>query len=134
MLLNNNNEITKQFFLYKNRNVMTNNSLINIDNDSYISNSHQSKTTKDQSTSTANTSEALAIKEDISDKNTIKTDVNNTTKNNQNLNIDVKRVRKYTIDVENQLKEIRKNLHHRYQTGQRKPSYILVPTMHQIAH
>ena len=38
---------------------MTNNSVINIDNDSSIANSHQSKFTKDQSTSTVNTSEML---------------------------------------------------------------------------
>ena len=43
---------------------MTNNSVINIDSNSSIANS-----TKDQSTSTANTNEALIITEDICDKN-----------------------------------------------------------------
>ena len=42
---------------------MTNNSVTNIDNDSSINNSRQSKFTKDESTSTANTSEALIITE-----------------------------------------------------------------------
>ena len=73
---------------------MTNNSVINIDNNSSIANSHQSKFTKDQSTSTANTSEALIITEDISDKNKIKNDASNTTSNNQNLDNNVERVRK----------------------------------------
>ena len=73
---------------------MTNNSVTNIDNDSFINNSRQSKFTKDQSTSTANTSEALIITEDISDKNKIKNDASNTTSNNQNLNNDVERVKK----------------------------------------
>ena len=62
ILINNNNEIIKQFFLYNNsaaENTMTNNSVINIDNNSSIANS-----TKDQS---ANTSQALIITEDISD-------------------------------------------------------------------
>ena len=82
ILHDNNNEITKQFFLYKNsaekkisENFMTNNSVISIDNDSSIATSHQSKFTKDQSTSTANTSEALITREDISDKDKIKNDV-----------------------------------------------------------
>ena len=82
ILHDNNNEITKQFFLYKNsaekkisENVMTNNSVISIDDDSSIATSHQSKFTKDQSTSTANTSEALITREDISDKDKIKNDV-----------------------------------------------------------
>ena len=35
---------------------------------------------------------------------------------------DVERVRKNAINVENQLKEIRKSLHQRYQNGQRKPN------------
>ena len=129
ILHNNNNEITKQFFLYKNsaekklsENVITNNSVINIDNDSSIANSHQSKFTKDQRTSTANTSEALIITEDISDKNKIKNEASNTTSNNQNLVNDVARVRKNAINVENQLKEIRKSPHQRYQNGQRKPN------------
>ena len=46
-LHNNNNQITKHFFLYKNstekklsENAKTNNSVINIDNDSSIANSH----------------------------------------------------------------------------------------------
>ena len=47
---------------------MTNNSVIDIDHDSSIANSNQSKFKKDQSTSTANTSEALIITNDISDK------------------------------------------------------------------
>ena len=108
ILRNNNNEITKDFFLDNNsaekklsENVMTNNSVINLENNSSITNS-----TKDQSTPTANTSEALLITEDISDKNKIKNDVNNTTNNNQNLDNDVERVTKNTINVENQLKEI----------------------------
>ena len=108
ILRNNNNEITKDFFLYNNsaekklsENVMTNNSVINIENNSSITNS-----TKDQSTPTANTSEALLITEDISDKNKIKNDVNNTTNNNQNLDNNVERLTKNTINVENQLKEI----------------------------
>ena len=82
ILHDNNNEITKQFFLYKNsaekkisENFMTNNSVISIDNDSSIATSHQSKFTKDQSTLTANTSEALITREDISDKDKIKNDV-----------------------------------------------------------
>ena len=62
---------------------MTNNSVINIDNESSIANSHQSKFTKDQSISTANTCEALIITEDISD--------------NQNLDNDVEQVRKKKI-------------------------------------
>ena len=73
---------------------MTNNSVINIDNDSSIANSHQSKFTKDQSISTANTCEALIITEDISDNNKIKNDVNNTTNNNQNPDNDIEQVRK----------------------------------------
>ena len=73
---------------------MTNNSVINIDNDSSIANSHQSKFTKDQSISTATTCEALIITEDISDNNKIKNDVNNTTNNNQNLDNDIEQVRK----------------------------------------
>ena len=97
---------------------MANNSVIKTDNDSSIANSHQSKFTKDQSTSTANTSGALIITEDISDKNGIKNDINNTTSNNQNLDNDVDRVRKNAINVKNQLKEIRKNPHRRYQNGQ----------------
>ena len=87
-------------------NVMTNNSVINIDNDSFIANSHQSKFTKDQFTSTVNTSEALRITKDISEKNKMKHVVNNTANNNQNLDNDVERVRKNAIKVENQLKEI----------------------------
>ena len=93
ILRNNNNEITKQFFLYNNseekelsENVMTNNSVINIDNNSSIANS-----TKDQSISTANTGEALIITEDISDKNKTKNDLKNTANNNQNLDNDVER-------------------------------------------
>ena len=43
--------------------VSSHNSVINIDNDSSIANSHQSKFTKGQSTSTANTNEALIITE-----------------------------------------------------------------------
>ena len=122
-LRNDNSEITKQFFPdnspaeKKSENVMTNNSVINIDNNSSIANS-----TKDQSTSTANTSEALIITEDICDKNKIKNDVNNTTNNNQNLDNDDERVRKNAINVENQLKEIRKSMHQRYHNGQRKPN------------
>ena len=109
ILHNDNNEITKQFFPdnnpaeKKSENVMTNNSVINIDNNSFIANS-----TKDQSTSTANTSEALIITEDICDKNKTKNDVNNTTNNNQNLENDDERVRKNAINIESQLKEIRK--------------------------
>ena len=57
-------------------NVMTNNSVVNIDNDSSIANSQQSKFTKNQSKSTTNFSEALIIIEDISDKNKIKNDIN----------------------------------------------------------
>ena len=57
-------------------NVMTNNSVVNIDNDSSIANSQQSKFTKNQSKSTKNFSEALTIIEDISDKNKIKNDIN----------------------------------------------------------
>ena len=57
-------------------NVMTNNSVVNIDNDSSIANSQQSKFTKNQSKSTANLSEALIIIEDISHKNKIKNDIN----------------------------------------------------------
>ena len=108
-LRNDNSEITKQFFPdnspaeKKSENVMTNNSVINIDNNSFIANS-----TKDQSTSTANTSEALIITEDICDKNKTKNDVNNTTNNNQNLENDDERVRKNAINIESQLKEIRK--------------------------
>ena len=71
---------------------MTKNSLINIDNDSSIANGHYSKFTKDQSTLTENSSEALIITENISDMNEIKNDVNN-----QNLNNHVERVRKNTI-------------------------------------
>ena len=82
---------------------MTNNSVINIDNNSFIANS-----TKFQSTSTANTSEALIIMEDICDKNKTKNEVNNTTNNNQNLENDDERVRKNAINIESQLKEIRK--------------------------
>ena len=80
---------------------MTNNSVINIDNDSSIANSHQSKFAKDQSTSAAHTSEALIITEDISNKNKIKNDASNTTSNDQNLDNDVERVRKNAINVEN---------------------------------
>ena len=101
---------------------MTNNSVINIDKNSSIANSHQSKFTKDQSTSTAKTSEALIITEDISYKNKIKNDAGNTTSNNQNLDNDVERVRKNAINIENQLKEIRKSQHQRHQNGQRKPN------------
>ena len=57
-------------------NVMTNNSVVNIDNDSSIANSQQSKFKKNQSKSTKNFSEALIIIEDISDKNKIKNDIN----------------------------------------------------------
>ena len=57
-------------------NVMTNNSVVNIDNDSSIANSQQSKFTKNQSKSTKSFSEALIIIEDISDKNKIKNDIN----------------------------------------------------------
>ena len=66
---------------------MTNNSnsVINIDNDSSIANSHQQIFTKYQSISTANTSEVLIIREDISNKNKIKNDIKNTSNNNQNL-------------------------------------------------
>ena len=53
-------------------NVMINNSVVNIDNDSSIANSH----TKNQSKSTANLSEALIVIEDISHKNKIKNDIN----------------------------------------------------------
>ena len=73
ILHNDNNEIIKQFFPdnepaeKKSGNVMTNNSVINIGNNSFIANS-----TKDQSTSTANTSETLIITEDICDKNKTK--------------------------------------------------------------
>lgn len=56
---------------------MTNNSVINIDNDSSITNSHQSKFTKDQSISTVNTSVALIITKDIPDQKKIKHDLNN---------------------------------------------------------
>ena len=108
ILRNNNNEITKQFFLYNNspekklsENVLTNNSVINVGNNFSIANS-----TKDQSTLTANSSETLIITEDISDKSKIKNDVNSTTNNNQNLDNDVERVRKNAINIENQLKEI----------------------------
>ena len=62
------------------------------------------------------------ITEDISDKNRIKNDVNNTTNNNQNLDNNVERVRKNAINVENQLKEIRKSMRQRYQIGQPKPN------------
>ena len=65
---------------------MTNNSVINIDTDSSIACSHQSKFIKDQSTSIPNTREALMITEDISDKNKIKNDLNNATNNNLMLN------------------------------------------------
>ena len=68
---------------------MTNNSVINLGNNSSIANS-----IKDQSTSIANRSEALTITEDISDKSKLKNDVNNTTNNNQNLDHDVERMRK----------------------------------------
>ena len=101
---------------------MTNNSVINIDNDSFIANSHQSKFTKDQFTSTAHTSEALIITKDISEKNKMKHVVNNTANNNQNLDNDVERVRKNAIKVENQLKEIWKSLNERYLNGQQKPN------------
>ena len=77
---------------------------------------------KINSTSTAKNSEALMITEDICDKNKIKNDVNNTTNNNQNLDSDDERVRKNAINVENQLKEIRKSMHQRYHNGQRKPN------------
>ena len=110
---NKNNEITNQFFLYKisagrkvSENIMTDNSEINVDNDSSIADSHQLKLTKDQSNSTANTSEALIITENISDKNKIKNNVKNTTSNNQNLDNDIKQVRRNAINVENQLKEV----------------------------
>ena len=69
ILPNNNHEITKQFFLSNNsaekasENVMTINSVFNIDNRSSTASS-----TKHQSTLTANTSETLIITEDISDK------------------------------------------------------------------
>ena len=124
ILCNNNNEVTKQFFLQNNsdakelsENVLTNNSVNNIENNSSIANS-----TKDQSISTANTSEALIITNDISDKYKIKNDLKNTTNNNQNLDNNVERVRKNAINVENQLKEIRKSMHLRYQNSQRKPN------------
>ena len=68
---------------------MTNNSVINLGNNSSIANS-----IKDQSTSIANRNEALTITEDISDKSKLKNDVNNTTNNNQNLDHDVERMRK----------------------------------------
>ena len=55
---------------------MINNSVVNIDNDSSIANSQQSKFTKNQSKSTANLSEALIVIEDISHKNKIKNDIN----------------------------------------------------------
>ena len=42
---------------------MWSNSIINIDNDSFVANSNQSKFTKDRSTSKANTSEAFIITE-----------------------------------------------------------------------
>ena len=58
-----------------------------------------------------NTSEILIVIEDVSDKNKIKNGINNTTNNNQNLDNNVERVRKNAIDVENQLKEIRKSMH-----------------------
>ena len=89
---------------------MTNNSVINIDNDSAIANSHQSKFTKDQSTSIANTSKALIITKDFSDKKKVKIYKNNTANNNQNLNNDVEQVRKNAIHVENQLK-MQRSLH-----------------------
>lgn len=60
--------------------------------------------------------------EDICDKNKTKNDVNNPTNNNQNLDNDVEWVRKNAVNVENQLKEIQKSLHKRYQNGQRKPN------------
>ena len=123
ILRNNNNEITKQFFLYNNspekklsENVLTNNSVINVGNNFSIASS-----TKDQSTLTAYTNETI-ITEDISDKSKIKNDVNNTINNNQNLDNDVERVRKNAINIESQLKEIRKSMHQRYQNGQRKPN------------
>ena len=65
------------FSLKKSKNVINNNSAINIDNDSSIANSHQSKFTKDQSISTANTSVALIITKDIPDQKKIKHDLNN---------------------------------------------------------
>ena len=124
ILRSNNNEVTKQFFLHNNsdekelsENVMINNSVINIENNSSIANS-----SKDQSISTANTSEALIITNDISDKYKIKNDLKNTTNNNQNLDNNVEQVRKNAINVENQLKEIRKSMHLRYQNSQRKPN------------
>ena len=52
--------------------------------------------------------------EDISDENN---DVDNTTNNNQNLDTDVEMVRKNAVNVENQLKEIRKSLQQRYQNS-----------------
>ena len=64
----------------------------NIDNDSSIANSHQSKFTKGPSTSIANTSEALIIKKSISDKYKI-----NTASDNQNLDNDTERVRKVLL-------------------------------------
>ena len=65
------------FSLKKSKNVINNNSAINIDNDSSIANSHQSKFTKDQSISTVNTSVALIITKDIPDQKKIKHDLNN---------------------------------------------------------
>ena len=97
--------------------VMTNNSVINIDNNSSIDNS-----TKDQFKSTANTSETLIITEDICNKNKIKNDVNKTTNNNQNLDNGAERVRKSAINVENQFKETRKSMHQRHHNSQRKPN------------
>ena len=96
---------------------MTNNSVISTENIFFIANS-----TKDQSTSTANTSEALTVTDDIYDKNKIKNEVNNTTNNNQNLDNDVELVKKNAINVENQLKQIRRSMHQRYQNGERKPN------------
>ena len=66
--------MTKQFFLYNksqekelSENVMTNNSVITMDNNSSITNS-----TKDDSISTVNTREALITTNGISVKNKIK--------------------------------------------------------------
>ena len=87
-----------------------------------MNNSSIANITKDQSISAANTSEALIITEDISDKNKTKTDANSTANNNKNIDNDVKRVRKNVINVKYQLKEIRKSMHLRYQNGQRKPN------------
>ena len=83
--------------------------------------SHRSKFTKDQSTSTANTSAALIITKDIPDKNKTKHALNNTASNNQNLDY-VERVRKNAFNAETQFKENRKSLHQRYQNSLLKPN------------